>query len=76
MTNYEIIIDRKNCIKCGNCYTLDPTHFEPDTNYKSMVVKGETNSEISKGTFNDDEIMLVKQAAEECPAEVIIVNDL
>ncbi|NHJ87260.1 MAG: ferredoxin [Asgard group archaeon] len=76
MTKYEITINRMECIQCGNCYNLDPTHFEPDTNYKSMVVHGETNSETSHGTFNDDDVDLVKQAADECPSEIISIKEL
>ena len=76
MTKYKIIIDRKDCILCGNCYSLDPKHFEPDNEYKSMVVNGETTEDISQGTFDDDRISLAIQAVEECPEEIISVKEL
>lgn len=76
MTTYQIIIERIECIQCGNCYSLDPEHFEPDNDYKSKVVNGETNAKISKGIFNDDNISIVKQSADECPAEIISVKEL
>ncbi|MGC9779503.1 MAG: ferredoxin [Candidatus Heimdallarchaeota archaeon] len=76
MTKYYIIIERKECIQCGNCYGLDPYHFEPDEEYTSIVVNGVTNSEISKGAFDDDKISLAKQAVEECPVEIISVKEL
>ncbi|MBK5115116.1 MAG: ferredoxin [Candidatus Heimdallarchaeota archaeon] len=76
MTKYKIIIDRKDCILCGNCYSLDPKHFEPDNEYRSMIVNGETTEDISLGTFDDDGISLAKQAVEECPVEIISVKEL
>ena len=75
MTKYTIIIDRKECIQCGNCYGLDPDHFMPDEDYTSMVVGGETSEEKSKGTFDDDKISKAKQAADECPMEIITVKE-
>lgn len=74
MVKYQITIHKKDCIKCGNCYSLDPKHFEPDVDYTSMVVNGETTAEISKGTFDDDDLSLAEQAAEECPMEIILVT--
>ena len=74
MSKYKITIKRKDCIQCGNCYSLDPKHFEPDIDNKSKVVNGETNEDISQGTFDDSDISIVKQAVEECPAEVISVD--
>lgn len=76
LIKYEIIIHRKDCIKCGNCYSLDSKHFEPDIDYTSMVVNGETTAEISKCVFEDNDISLVEQAAEECPAEIILIKRL
>jgi len=76
MTKYRITIERKDCIQCGNCYSLDPIHFEPDDFYKSMVVNGETNDNISQGTFNDNDLSLVKQAEEECPVGIISVDEI
>jgi ferredoxin len=76
MTKYKVLIERKDCILCGNCYSLDPKHFEPDNEYRSMVVNGETTEDISQGTFDDDGISLAKQSEEECPAEIISVKEL
>ena len=76
MTRYEITINRESCIKCGNCYSLDPYHFEPDDNYFSMVVKGETSPTISKGLFDDEKISKAQQAVAECPVEIITVREV
>ena len=32
VTKYQIKINQANCIACMACYSLDPTHFEPDEN--------------------------------------------
>ena len=76
MPEYQIIIERKECIKCGNCYGLDPNHFEPDDDFISMVVNGNTNLIISEGTFNDDKISIVEQVVDECPVEIISMKVL
>jgi len=77
LVKYRITIRRENCIMCGNCWSLDPTHFdyyEPDG--KAAVVKGKTTAEKSEGTFDDGMIAIVEQAEEECPAEIIEVKRL
>ena len=76
MTNYQITIKRDDCIQCGNCYHLDPDHFEHDENYTSKVVNGETTEETSSGYFYDDKITLARQAEEECPVNIITVREI
>ncbi|NHJ86262.1 MAG: ferredoxin [Asgard group archaeon] len=76
MTKYRLRIERMDCIKCGNCYSLDPKHFEPDDNYISKIINGETNSKRSIGQFNDNDLSIVEQAAAECPAEIIFVEKI
>jgi len=55
---------------------LDPKHFEPDDNYISKIINGETNSKRSIGQFNDNDLSIVEQAAAECPAEIIFVEKI
>lgn len=76
MVKYKIIIDRTECIQCGTCYDMDPTHFDADEDYTAMVVDGETDETTSEGTFEDEEIKNAKEAAEECPVDVITVEEL
>ena len=76
MTKYQIVIKRTDCIQCGNCWNVDPDHFESDDNGVSQVIHGETTPEISKGTFDDDKIDLAKQAQDECPVEIILVVEV
>ena len=72
---YKIKIDLEECIICGSCYSIDPSHFEPDEEGKSMVVGGETDDNISSGVFDDDEIEVAREAEDSCPVSVITVTE-
>ena len=76
MTKYKIEIDRTGCIACGACYSLDPSHFEPDEEDKSMVANGETDDNASSGFFEDEEIEKARDAEDSCPVSVITVTEL
>jgi ferredoxin len=73
---YKIEIERDGCTACGTCYSLDPTHFEPDDEDKSTVVGGETDASKSSGVFDDDEIETAREAEDSCPVAVITVTEL
>ncbi len=72
---YKIEIDRSGCIACGTCYTLDPSHFEPDEEGKSTVVGGETDALSSSGVFEDEEIENAREAEDSCPVSIITVTE-
>jgi ferredoxin len=73
---YKIEIEREECTRCGNCSSIDPTHFEPDEEEKSIVVGGETDANISWGVFDDDEIETAREAEDSCPVSIITVTEL
>jgi ferredoxin len=73
---YKIEIDRTGCIACGSCYSIDPSHFEPDDDGKSTVAGGETDSNASMGVFDDEEIESAQDAEDSCPVSVITVTEL
>jgi ferredoxin len=73
---YKIEIKREDCIRCGNCYGLDSTHFESDDDAVSQVIGGTTNATFSVGTFDDDKIVEAQAAADACPVSIITVNKL
>jgi len=73
---YEIEIERKGCIACGSCYSIDPYHFEPDEEGKSTVIGGETDDDSSSRVFDDDEIETAGEAEDSCPTSVITVIEL
>ena len=72
---YKIEIEREGCIACGTCYSLDPSHFEPDDEGKSTVIRGETDDNASSGVFDDEEIENAREAEDSCPASVITVTE-
>jgi len=72
---YKIEIEREACTTCGTCYSIDPSHFEPDEEGKSTVVGGETDSDVSSGVFDDDEIEVAREAEDSCPISVITVTE-
>jgi len=71
---YKIEIDREGCIACATCYTIDPSHFESDSEGKSKVIGGTSNGK-STGAFNDSKKEDAESAANSCPVNVIKVND-
>ena len=73
---YKIEIERGGCIACGVCYSVDPSHFEPDEEGKSTVSGGETDANASSGVFEDDEIENAREAEDSCPVSVITVTEL
>ena len=76
MTKYKIEIERENCIACGSCYNINPSHFEPDDNGKSTVIGGKTNNLKSVGKFEDEEIESIRDAEDSCPVSIIAVTEL
>ena len=71
---YQIEIKCEDCIRCGSCYGLDPTHFESDSDGKSQVIGGTTNGK-SVGTFDDGKMAEAQAAADACPVSVITVTE-
>jgi ferredoxin len=76
VTKYKIEIDRTGCIACGACYSLNPSHFEPDEEGKSTVIGGETDATASSGIFDDEEIENARNAEDNCPVCIITVTEL
>ncbi len=70
---FRIEIDREGCIACATCYTLDPAHFEPDSEGKSKVIGGTSNGK-SEGSFNDEKSKDAQEAEASCPVSVIKVT--
>jgi len=72
---YKIEIEREGCIACGTCYSIDPSHFEPDDEGKSTVIGGETDANASSGVFDDEEIENAREAEDSCPTSIITVTE-
>ena len=72
---YKIEIERGGCIACGACYSVDPSHFEPDEEGKSTVIGGETDASGSSGVFDDEEIENARNAEDSCPVSIITLTE-
>jgi ferredoxin len=73
---YKIEIKREDCIACGSCYSINPTHFEPDEQGKSKVIGGRTSDSMSVGEFDDAEIESARDAEDSCPVSIITVTEM
>ncbi len=73
--SFRIEINREECIACATCYSLDPTHFEADSEGKSKVVGGISNGK-SQGKFSDGKVKEAQEAEAACPVSVITVTIL
>ena len=74
MAKYAITIQKDQCTACGTCYSLDPDHYEGDDDGYAVVIGGETTADLSKGSFDDDDMDAAKDAAESCPEQIISVE--
>jgi|WetSurMetagenome_2_1015567.scaffolds.fasta_scaffold751450_2 ferredoxin len=72
MLKFKVEVDREGCIACSNCYTIDPDHFESDSQGKSQVKGGKTNGK-SNGIFDDGKLSIAQEAESSCPMSVIKV---
>lgn len=71
---YKIEVDRDTCIACASCYTIDPVHFESDSEGKSKVISGKSNGR-STGNFDDSKIAEAQAAEGSCPVSAIRVTE-
>ncbi len=59
----KIVVDTDDCVGCGYCYSIDPTHFAPNDMGYSTVIDDNPNG-------------LVEDTIEGCPVGAIhIVSD-
>jgi ferredoxin len=61
----KVTIDIENCIGCGVCVSLVPDVFELGDDGKAHVIAGKENN------FDESQ---VKNAADQCPVQVIKVE--
>jgi ferredoxin len=70
---YTVEIDREECIACGVCYSTDTSHFESDSDGKSLVISGKTNGKLI-GSFNDELQEEAQRATDSCPTKAISIK--
>ena len=72
----RVIHQRKKCIGCGSCAALCPKIFKMDDGNRA-IIRGEAtvfNSEKGEQTLVIEMLGCIKEAADVCPAQCIIIN--
>jgi len=73
---YRIKVDKEACLEDGVCFSMDPAHYEEDDEGKAQVIGGHMDGNVSVGEFDDDGFEDAKEAADLCPGEAIIVEEI
>jgi ferredoxin len=74
----SVTIDREECILCGVCYEDCPEVFVegPDEGLSQIVPEYQVNDDPATGEVPPDLEECVRLAAEDCPVEIIHVEEL
>jgi ferredoxin len=69
-------IDRGECIRCGSCWILCPDVFEDDWHdgYSQIVERYRLDGIQGEGLVPADLDECVREAAEDCPVQIIRVE--
>jgi ferredoxin len=72
----KVTIDRDDCISCGLCWDNCPEFFEEneDDGYSQIIKMYRSGDDPGEGEAPDDLEDDVKEAADNCPVEVIHVE--
>ena len=73
----RVTIEREECTSCAACWEEYPEIFEEneDDEFAQIIAKLRVSADPGKGEVPDDLSEAAKSAAEECPAEVIHVEE-
>jgi len=75
-TILKVTIDREECTSCGVCWDDCPDVFEEnsDDGFSQIVEKYRTGDDPGEGEVGSDLEECVKEAADNCPVEIIHVE--
>ena len=70
-------IVREDCTSCGTCWDLCPEFFEQSTSDSlSQIVEGyRRNENPGEGDIPPDMEGCIKDAADSCPVQIIIIEE-
>lgn len=75
---YLLTLDRNACIGAGACVAVDPDHWDLVDDGKADLIGGERDKEnaVHSLVFNEDQLDLMRDAAESCPVFAIHIKRL
>ena len=73
----RVKIEREECISCGTCWSTCPDFFEedPEDGYCSIIEQYRVGGNPAEGEVPADLEDCVREAAEECPVEIIHLDE-
>ncbi len=73
----KVIITREGCTSCGTCWDMCPEFFEenPDDSLSQVREEYRIGGNPAEGNVPPDMEECVREAADACPVEVILVED-
>jgi len=73
----RVKIEREECISCGTCWSTCPDFFEedPEDGYCSIIEQHRVGGDPAEGEAPADLEDCVREAAEECPVEIIHLDE-
>lgn len=74
---WKVTIDRDGCISCGACWSDCPDFYEEneEDGLSQVTAQYRVNGDAAVGMAPDDLEDCVKEGADDCPVEVIIVQE-
>lgn len=69
----KISIDQDECIECGACETACSEVFTLEDGEKASIVEKYQKEGPAQGEVSDDLSDCVREAADSCPVDVIII---
>jgi len=71
-----VMIEREECISCGNCWNICPQVFEQnaDDGFSQIATDWQVSGEITEGCIDDELEDYVRQAADGCPVSAIVIE--
>ncbi|MAF34244.1 ferredoxin [Candidatus Woesearchaeota archaeon] len=72
---YKVVFDKEGCIGAAACVAADPENWKLQDDGKSSLKKGKEVKGQFEREITEEELQAFKDAAENCPVNVIHIFD-